>query len=1049
MASERQQRARTLYELALQRPPAERSKFVTESARGDNDLRRDVEVLLSSGKTTELHDVDLAAEGGIRAGVAIGHYRVDRLLGRGGMGVVFRAIDTRLNRPVAIKLLSESFLDANARRRFQREAQMASALNHPHILTVHDVGEYAGSQYLVTEYVDGGTLDGWLAAEERTPRQIVELLIGVADGLAAAHASNILHRDIKPANILVSSAGYAKLADFGLAKPAQDSGVRDGSSAAYTRVGAIIGTLDYMSPEQVSGRTLDARSDIFSLGVVLHEALAGRRPFVGDTDVDLMHAIVHDAPAGLRSDVPDSLRDIVEKTIEKDPAERYQSMRELVVDLKRFARRTGAPGSVGSHVSADHGRTAPVVARRRWVPAAVMLVAAVVAGAGYFAWNRTAQARWAREEAIPEVSRLTDEGEYREAFDLAQRAKRVAPDDPLLRSITPLFTTTYIVTSTPSDAAVLVRGYADSDGEWRLLGRTPLPAADVARQPLLWRFEKTGFEPAEIATSIEDNDEGEYTVTATLRPQGDHPDMVSVPADVPSQLLNGVRLGSPDVGAFLIDRYEVTNEAYREFIEARGYERPEFWEGLAFTKGDTPLAFEDAMRLFVDRTGRAGPANWELGDYPAGQERYPVTGVSWYEAAAYARFRRKALPTLHHWTKAALPAITEGSLTASIAPASNFGSTGPAPVGRYAGVGPYGTYDMHGNVSEWSANANPAGARWTLGGSWMDAIYSYSYATAQSPLERSPTLGFRLMATDGAEIPPALSGLMDVSRNQVALGRQPVSDEIYAAYAEQLVYQSGELNASEPVVIATTVDWVKQRVTVDTGYGERMNIFLFVPTRARPPYQALIFFPSVDVVQLKLSSDSLEPGHRTAATLDFVVKSGRVLVQPIYQGTYERFRAPLRFTNVVAATLQRRWIDWRSDIGRTIDYLETREDIDAERIAYAGVSFGAIIPLHLPAVESRLSAVLLLASGLNHPVQLPPSIDPLNYAPRIKQPVLMMNGRFDHLQPADAQQALFDRLGTPAAQKRRVLVDAGHVIPRSEMLVEVLDWLDESLGQVR
>ena len=1034
--------------MALQRPPAERLAFVTEGALGDNDLRRDVEVLLSSGKSTELRDASLAAEGGIRAGVEIGHYRVDRPLGRGGMGVVFRAIDTRLNRPVAIKLLSESFLDANARRRFQRQAQMASALNHPHILTVHDVGEYAGSEYLVTEYVDGGTLEGWLATEERTSRQIVELLIGVADGLAAAHASNILHRDIKPANILVSSTGYAKLADFGLAKPVQDSGNRDGGSAAYTRVGVIIGTLAYMSPEQVSGRTLDARSDIFSFGVVLHEALAGRRPFAGDTDVDLMHAIAHDAPAALPSDVPDSLRDIVEKATEKDPAERYQSMRELVVDLKRFARRTGAPSSVGSHVSGDHGRTAPVMARRGWVPAAVMLVTAVVAGAGYLVWNRTAQARWARQEAIPEVSRLTDEGEYREAFDLAQRASRYAPDDPLLRSITPLFATTYSVTSTPSDAAVRVRGYADNDGEWRLLGRTPLPAADVARQPLLWRFEKTGFEPAELATSIEDNDEGEYTVTATLRPQGDHPDMVAVPAGVPSQLLNGVRLESPDVGAFLIDRYEVANEAYKEFVEARGYERPEFWEGLELTDGDTPLAFEEAMRLFVDRTGRAGPANWELGDYPAGQERYPVTGVSWYEAAAYARFRGKALPTLHHWTKAALPAIIEGSLMASIAPASNFGSTGPAPVGTYAGVGPYGTYDMHGNVSEWSANANPAGARWMLGGSWMDAVYSYSYATAQSPFERSPTLGFRLMATDGAEIPPALSRPMDVSRKEAALAREAVSDETYAAYAEQFVYESGELNASEPVVIATTVDWVKQRVTVDTAYGDRMDIFLFVPTRARPPYQALVFFPSVDIVQLKLSSDGLEPGHRTAATLDFVVKSGRVLVQPIYQGTYERFRVPLRFTATDAPTLQQRWIDWRRDIGRTLDYLQTREDIDAERIAYAGVSFGAIYAPPFLAVESRLRAALLLASGLNSP-QLPPSIDPLNYAPRIKQPVLMINGRFDHLQPAEAQQALFDRLGTPAEQKRRVLVDAGHVIPRSEMLVEVLDWLDESLGLVR
>jgi predicted esterase len=303
------------------------------------------------------------------------------------------------------------------------------------------------------------------------------------------------------------------------------------------------------------------------------------------------------------------------------------------------------------------------------------------------------------------------------------------------------------------------------------------------------------------------------------------------------------------------------------------------------------------------------------------------------------------------------------------------------------------------------------------------------------------------MATaDGAEVPPALSAPIDVSRNEAALGRQPVPDDIYAAYAEQFAYQSGELNATEPVVIATTVDWIQQRVTVDTGYGERMDVVLFVPTRAQPPYQALVFFPQVDVILLKLSSDDFNPASPTAA-LDFVIKSGRVLVLPIWQGTFERFRSPLRFTD--APTVQRRWIDWRWDLGRTIDYLETRADIDAERIAYVGNSFGANYPLHLPTIESRLRAALLLASGLGTLVELPPSTDPLNFAPRLTRPVLMINGRFDHLVPGETQEALFDLLGTPTSQKRRVLVDAGHVIPRSDMLVPVLDWLDESLGPVR
>ena len=216
-------------------------------------------------------------------GTPIGAYRIEAPLGEGGMGTVYRALDTKLNRPVAIKFLSYDLADAAARRRFQREAQMASSLNHPHILTVYDVGEFEGRQYIVTEFVDGGTLKDWARQEKRTWKQIVELLTGVADGLAAAHTAGILHRDIKPANILVAKNGYAKLADFGLAKlakaPPEGDATQTLTGDHNTRIGAIVGTIAYMSPEQASGRPLDARSDISSFGVVLYELLAGRRPF--------------------------------------------------------------------------------------------------------------------------------------------------------------------------------------------------------------------------------------------------------------------------------------------------------------------------------------------------------------------------------------------------------------------------------------------------------------------------------------------------------------------------------------------------------------------------------------------------------------------------------------------------------------------------------------------------------------------------------------------------------------------------------------------------
>src|SRR5262245_9402495 len=307
-------------------------------------------------------------------GAPFGRYEILDRIGTGGSGEVYRGRDKTLNRPVAIKLLSADLVDALARRRFQQEAQTASSLNHPHILTVFEAGEWNGRHYLVTEFVDGGTLKDWAGAEKHTWRQVVGLLVGVADGLARAHAAGIVHRDVKPANILVTQNGHAKLADFGLAKlvggPTSDVTLVDGE----TRQGVILGTVAYMSPEQASGKPLDERSDIFSFGVVLYELLSRRRPFSGATDLEVLQTILHGTPTPLSEELPLELRTLLEKALQRDPAERYQTMRDLVVDLRRLTRQTFPP--VGP------AKVAKARARAPW------LVAAALAGlaAGFVIW---------------------------------------------------------------------------------------------------------------------------------------------------------------------------------------------------------------------------------------------------------------------------------------------------------------------------------------------------------------------------------------------------------------------------------------------------------------------------------------------------------------------------------------------------------------------------------------------------------------------------------------------------------------------------------------
>ena len=282
----------------------------------------------------------------LEKGTSFAHYRIVRKIGAGGMGEVYLAEDTKLDRRVALKILPSKFAeDKDRMSRFVREAKSASALNHPNIITIYEINEVKDTHFIATEFVDGKTLNEYAGGDSLKLDSALDVVTQIASALDAAHTAGIIHRDIKPDNVMIRPDGLVKLLDFGIAKLAADNFSNEFGAADATTIkistapGIIIGTADYMSPEQARGKTVDARTDVFSFGVMLYELLAGKRPFRGENTLDIIGAILHREPAPLKNfQMPDELRKIVEKCLQKDRAERYQTLPDLLTDLKDVRR---------------------------------------------------------------------------------------------------------------------------------------------------------------------------------------------------------------------------------------------------------------------------------------------------------------------------------------------------------------------------------------------------------------------------------------------------------------------------------------------------------------------------------------------------------------------------------------------------------------------------------------------------------------------------------------------------------------------------------------
>ena len=584
------------------------------------------------------------------------------------------------------------------------------------------------------------------------------------------------------------------------------------------------------------------------------------------------------------------------------------------------------------------------------------------------------------------------------------------------------------------------------ENEWRFLGKSPLPSIRLPRGILQFKLEKEGYETTFFSSSnpsLKLNnfpiDMGWNVDPINLQVEGSIPKgMIYIPGGNFIPALTGSGVDQVYLHPFYIDKFEVTNKEFKEFVDAGGYKNPQYWVEMDFIRNGVSLTLEEAQELMTDTTGMMGPAGWEVGTYIQGTEDKPVTGVSWYEALAYARYKGNILPPMFHWAKAAFP---PDEIISPISPkllkTSNFSKEDISAVGQ--GEGAYGTFDMAGNAKEWVWNIF-GGRGLTLGGAFDEPTYLASQTAPEARMNRSLKNGFR---TARLINPRDLNPFGDPIETQAPKDLsfyKPMSDEVFNVYSRSFQVSSTNPKFEKVYIDDSHPVWIKERIKLEVGYNnESMDVLIFRPKNSFGLSAPIIVHPGANYYTTPPEIDDINPGE---FSLDFLIKSGKTLIWPAWKGSLNRMPENVASNEDTLRRFRNQFVAWVNDTDKTLDYLETRNDIDTENIFYLGMSYGALFNTHTLLFENRYKGAILYVGG-SFPTY-PPLADGINHLPRIKTPFLMLNGEQDYLVPKSAANFFYQFTGTPTEDKKIIFYDSGHwPLPRNQMIKETLSFIDK------